>query len=304
MGSKVWEHVYYITENDVAYRLTQCGDSGYAVVGTSSQTATQRDAWLLRVDRLGDTLWTRLYGGTYNDAAGDIVGTEDGGFAFAGYTYSFSGQPGTRRDGWLVRLASNGDTLWTRTFPGVYGEGGVFSSVRMLQDHGFLLAGTDDARNGEGWVVQTDSLGNLVWQGAWGDISEQNWDHIVCAQPTDDGGCIAFGSSYTFSTPSFDAWMLKIDSLCLAGVSGSRDVGLRRPATSTIARGVLLLQRDLSEVHVGSSDRVPRPALLDATGRRVLDLRPGANNVSCLAPGVYFVKPAGNTPGAKVILQR
>jgi hypothetical protein len=40
----------------------------------------------------------------------------------------------------------------------------------------------------------------------------------------------------------------------------------------------------------GISDRVPRPVLLDATGRKVLDLRTGDNDVSRLAPGVYFVR--------------
>ena len=31
-------------------------------------------------------------------------------------------------------------------------------------------------------------------------------------------------------------------------------------------------------------------SLLDATGRKVLDLHPGANDVRALAPGVYFVR--------------
>jgi hypothetical protein len=242
-----------------------------------------RDVWLLRTDSLGDTLWTRLYGGEYNDAAGDIAGTADGGFAFAGYTYSFSGQPGTRRDGWLVRLDSKGDTLWTRTFPGVYGQGGTFASVRILPDQGFLLSGTDDAHLGQGWLAQTDSLGNPVWQAAWGDITKENWDHIVRAQPTEDGGCIAFGSSYTYSTPSFDAWMLKVDSLCVAGIEETPSAGRQRTNAATIVRGVLML-----------GDRRPttgaRPELLDATGRKVLDLHPGPNDVNRLAPGVYFVR--------------
>lgn len=227
-----------------------------------------------------------------------MVGTEDGGFAFAGYTYSFSGQPGTRRDGWLVRLSSNGDTLWTRTFPGVYGEGGVFSSVRILPDHGFLLGGTDDARDGEGWVVQTDSLGNLVWQAAWGNLTEENWDHIVCAQPTEDGGCIAFGSSYTYATPSFDAWMLKVDSLCLAGVSERSGTGLSGPRTSTLVHGALWLAPTSGPNPQTSS------CLLDISGRKLLTLRPGPNDLSRLAPGIYFLKPAGNAPAAKIILQR
>jgi hypothetical protein len=35
---------------------------------------------------------------------------------------------------------------------------------------------------------------------------------------------------------------------------------------------------------------VPKAVLLDACGRKVLDLKPGANDVRALAPGVYFVR--------------
>jgi hypothetical protein len=42
----------------------------------------------------------------------------------------------------------------------------------------------------------------------------------------------------------------------------------------------------------------PKIGLLDISGRKVLDLRPGANDVSRLAPGVYFlhVGTRGRTP--------
>jgi len=72
----------------------------------------------------------------------------------------------------------------------------------------------------------------------------------------------------------------------------------------TIARGELRLplasgvQREASSV------------LLDISGRKTLDLKPGPNDVSRLAPGVYFVREGpstdGRTPSAihKVILTR
>jgi hypothetical protein len=50
----------------------------------------------------------------------------------------------------------------------------------------------------------------------------------------------------------------------------------------TIVLGVLLLPRSLDP-------SIPR-SLLDISGRRVLDLKPGANDVSALSPGVYFVR--------------
>jgi hypothetical protein len=35
-------------------------------------------------------------------------------------------------------------------------------------------------------------------------------------------------------------------------------------------------------------------ALVDVSGRKVLDLRPGPNDVSALSPGIYFVRPASS----------
>ncbi|MBN2466268.1 C1 family peptidase [candidate division WOR-3 bacterium] len=63
----------------------------------------------------------------------------------------------------------------------------------------------------------------------------------------------------------------------------------------TVNRGVLVLPWDMTELP-GNSDRVPRPLLLDISGRNVLDLHPGANDVRALAPGVYFVREG---PGAR-----
>jgi hypothetical protein len=63
----------------------------------------------------------------------------------------------------------------------------------------------------------------------------------------------------------------------------------RRPQTSdctpssTVVRNVLFLR--------GAASPKPQAAsLIDISGRKVLDLRPGHNDVSGLAPGVYFVR--------------
>jgi hypothetical protein len=52
--------------------------------------------------------------------------------------------------------------------------------------------------------------------------------------------------------------------------------------------------------------RFPITALLDISGRDVLDLHPGANDVSRLAPGVYFVRSAdsGQRKTTKIVIQR
>jgi hypothetical protein len=58
---------------------------------------------------------------------------------------------------------------------------------------------------------------------------------------------------------------------------------VRTKTLQTIIRGVLFLPE--------ASNHKPQAAsLLDINGRKVLDLRPGANDVRALAPGVYFVR--------------
>jgi predicted acyl esterase len=66
-----------------------------------------------------------------------------------------------------------------------------------------------------------------------------------------------------------------------AGVQETPNAKVGTANTPTIVRGVLRLQDGPS---TNSS------WLLDAAGRKVLDLHAGTNDVSCLAPGVYFVR--------------
>jgi len=64
---------------------------------------------------------------------------------------------------------------------------------------------------------------------------------------------------------------------------------------ATVARNVLRLTEGPSR-------------LFDASGRKVLELQPGANDVSHLVPGVYFLQAASAAAGAraatKVVLAR
>lgn len=61
-----------------------------------------------------------------------------------------------------------------------------------------------------------------------------------------------------------------------------------------VIRGVLFLEGDCprteTEGTVPEWGPSPEPVLIDATGRKVLNLESGANDVSRLASGVYFVR--------------
>ena len=102
---------------------------------------------------------------------------------------------------------------------------------------------------------------------------------------------MAFGASYTYSTPSFDGWILRLDSLCT--------VGVREEATSRIQPGSAVVARN----GVLSLPGTVPAILVDLAGCRVADLRPGANDIRHLGPGVYFCRPtAGSASSVRKVV--
>jgi hypothetical protein len=68
-----------------------------------------------------------------------------------------------------------------------------------------------------------------------------------------------------------------------SGLAGEpQPPSLKPQALPTVVRGVLFLP--------GPSSLAPRPILLDVSGRRVADLRPGPNDLTRVPAGIYFVR--------------
>jgi hypothetical protein len=66
-----------------------------------------------------------------------------------------------------------------------------------------------------------------------------------------------------------------------------------RKLVATVFRGILYLPP------ASGVERKASSVLLDIGGRKVMDLHTGANDVSRLAPGVYFVREEPQAPGLK-----
>jgi hypothetical protein len=96
------------------------------------------------------------------------------------------------------------------------------------------------------------------------------------------------------------------ESAYLAGLPyGIQEPGQGTPPSTSpslsiasIVRGALLLSESRDPCHES------RIHLLDATGRKVLDLKPGVNDVRALAPGVYFLREAQAQAIRKVVVTR
>jgi hypothetical protein len=147
LGQQIWSKTYGGSAEDKANCVIQTEDGGYILTGfTVSFGDGDGDVYVIKTDSLGDTVWTRTYGGVGNEDGNSIHQTSDGGYIIAGFTNSFGAG---LTDVYLIKTDSTGQVLWTGTYGGAdYDEG---NSVDETSDGQYIVAGSTFSY-GAGWV--------------------------------------------------------------------------------------------------------------------------------------------------------
>ncbi len=166
-GNYLWSRSYGGSFTDVGMHVEQTPDKGYIFLGyTDSYGAGGYDIYLVKTDSIGDTLWTKTYGGLNWEIGHELVQTFDGGFAIIGETFSY-GAGGS--DVYLIKTDISGDSLWTKTYGGLADDFG--RSIKETLDSGFIIAGgteSYDLGKGDAYLIKTDSTGDTSWTHVYG----------------------------------------------------------------------------------------------------------------------------------------
>lgn len=167
--------------------VRQTMDGGY-IVGTARDTVLR----LMKTDTAGNVQWDRTYAGQGVSGAYELEQTRDHGYAVTGVGSSPS-RPSDQGDAYLLKTDASGSVQWKRTFGGQLLDYGLW--VSQTSDGGFILAGvtnrTTAEHTGDGYLVRTDSAGNVVWTRVIGEPGQE--DYALCAKQTTNGGYIVTG---------------------------------------------------------------------------------------------------------------
>jgi len=208
-GDTLWTRTYGGPSFDRGRSVAQTGDGGCIIAGeTSSFGAQEYDFYVIRIDALGDTLWTGLYGGLYYDLAHSVARTSDGGYIIAGETNSFGAGSA---DVYLAKIDAMGGTTWTRSYGGPEFERAHV--IRQTSDGGYIVVGQTASFGAGGhdvYLVRTDALGDSLWAYAYGGPQYEVGYSVV---ETDDGGYLVVGYTYSFGMGSSDIYLVKTDSV-------------------------------------------------------------------------------------------
>ena len=107
-GDTLWTKEFGGLGIEEATSLQQTEDGDFIIAGYTYDGTTSIDAWLIKTDSNGDTLWTKVYGDSSNDQFRSVSVTSDGGYVIVGYSSSFGSGDS---DVWLLRLNSENSTV-------------------------------------------------------------------------------------------------------------------------------------------------------------------------------------------------
>lgn len=115
---------------------------------------------------VGQNTFERRYGSDFEDYANKAIQTHNGNFIVGGTTWGF----GSVSNAFLMKLDPMGGQVWTRNFPGINSDE-VFDIVEQ-GDNGLVVCGgtfSYGAGYWDGFVMKTDSLGNMLWGHTYGN---------------------------------------------------------------------------------------------------------------------------------------
>jgi Secretion system C-terminal sorting domain len=219
LGIIQWEKTFGGINIDQAFSIQETKDSGLVIAGfTNSFGNGGYDIYVVRTNSLGDTIWTKTYGGSNWDFGYSIEQTADSGFVITGGTYSF-GQG--YEDMYLIRINPVGDTLWTKTYGGTKDD--EARSVKQTMDGGFIITGTTKSFGdsvGDFYSVKTDALGDTLWTNKYGGNQEEEAFDILQEKT---GGYIVGGKTKSSGNGNFDGLIINLSSSGI--VTGNKTYG-------------------------------------------------------------------------------
>ena len=193
-GDTLWSKALGGQGIDGGNSVWETKDHGFIITGeTYSYGNGTVNAYLIRTDDKGDTLWTRTFGGNGIEQGNSVQETADGGFIITGRTNSFGAGD---YDVYLIRTNNKGRKMWMQTFGGTGNEDG--RSVRQTKDGGFIIAGytrSYDLGGADIFLIRTDKDGNQIWIQTYGGTID---DLGNAAEETHDGGFVVAGHSNSF----------------------------------------------------------------------------------------------------------
>lgn len=231
-GEIEWQKRYGSSGAESGASIAQTPDGGYIALATSDtgngdvpDNYGQTDIWVIRLDSVGELLWSNIYGGSSFDFGQQIITTQDGGFLVTAHVLSADGDIFNYHGGgdiWIAKMNALGAIQWKKTYGGSKSDNPTY--VYQAPDGGYVMTGHSDSPGGDFptslggsdlLLLKLNPNGAIRWQQSYGGESS---DYGQTVLPTNDGGFIVSGRSYSTAgdvsqnNGLADLWFIKMNT--------------------------------------------------------------------------------------------
>ena len=208
LGDSVWTQTYGGENHDIGYGLCQTADDGFLIAGTTeSYGAGSYDIYIIKTDEVGDTTWTRTFGGSSFDEGRAVAKTHDGHYMITGFAAN------TNYDIYLIKIQDDATVDWQKAVGQEDGSDMAFG-ITPTSDNGFLIAGknyTTATGENDMYMLKINAGGDTLW--SYTHVDDFTHDEAWIAHQADDGDIYLFGTRASSSSASYkDYWVLKFDA--------------------------------------------------------------------------------------------
>lgn len=202
LGNLLWSVAVGGSSSDIATSVVETRDSCYLIAGNSwSFGSMANEIYLIKLDRNGNKIWSRIIGNGSGSYINSIKTTFDGGFVLAGHLSS-------PYNILIVKTDSLGFPQWDRNYHGRVEDWAY--DIIQTQDSGFVtIAKTMDGDDAT--LFKTDKNGNPIWAKILSyNNSTINSENILLSN---DNYILIGGNAYDTATFESKIILSKIDSL-------------------------------------------------------------------------------------------
>lgn len=206
-GDSLWAKEYGDDNQSMfGYSVQQTSDSGFIVTGWIERYDLDdwRDVLLMKLDNNGDSLWTKRFGGEWNDIGFCVRQTSDGGYIVSGWNGHTNE---STISVYLIKTDENGDSVWSKTYSEIEARA---HGVDQTTDGGYIITGLKylGEYNYDAYLMKTDENGDILWTRIYGGDGFVGYG----VQQTLDGGYIVAGMTESVGAGNMDVYVIRTDA--------------------------------------------------------------------------------------------
>ena len=242
--------------------LKETEDHGFVASGHTRRAANSaNDAWLTRMDRDLNVLWSKSFSCGRNEHAYAVIPTRDNGVAFAGemgiarVADDLNLTESYKYDAYIVKLDGEGEILWERHYGG--DDYDRANDIGQTDDGGYVVAGHTQSYGAlykpephakkDAWLFKLDDGGDIKWNLFYGEKDASEGLYAVCPAP--GGGYMAAGFTDGAGAGGVDGLIMHVDGagkLIWAHTLGGPKTDVARCIKPTVDGGYLVCGETMS----------------------------------------------------------